>query len=256
MKGELADSKILLNDFHTWVAEYGGAKLRILRDRLRGAVQSIEQLQGQQRNILKRKDELDRIIEEANRNSLSAEDFKKRSEIAIRQVESFQKLYEEPYESNSARKHELSARLQSIEVDQLSTIDQRRSKESQEPSCRNRTVMLQVQRGKLQDEILKIRYASPFSGVHGLTIDELRASYGYPARQYEGTFLNSRVEGELSAAEQQLQDMEERIAREFAGLDRAAASLICGQRNLEDQARLQRLPWCLRIRTKEKPTRG
>ena len=99
LKGELADSKILLNDFHTWVAEYGGAKLRILRDRLRGAVQSIEQLQGQQRNILKRKDELDRIIEEANRNSLSAEDFKKRSEIAIRQVESFQKLYEEPYES-------------------------------------------------------------------------------------------------------------------------------------------------------------
>ena len=60
LKGELADSKILLNEFHTWVAEYGGAKLRILRDRLRGAVQSIEQLQGQQRNILKRKDELDR----------------------------------------------------------------------------------------------------------------------------------------------------------------------------------------------------
>ena len=97
--------------------------------------------------------------------------------------------------------------------------------------------MLQVQRGKLQDEILKNGYASPFSGVHGLTIDELRASYDYQARQYEGTFLNSRVEGELSAAEQQLQDMEERIAREFAGLDRAAASSICGQRNLEDQAR-------------------
>lgn len=237
LKGELSDSRTLLSDFHNWVAEYGGAKLRILRDHLRGAEQNIGQLLSQQRDIRRRKLELDQMVEEANRKSSSAEDFEKRSEMAIRQIESFRKMYEEPYETNSARRHQLSARLQSIEVERLFTIDQRKSKESQEPSCRNRTVVLEVRHAKLQDEIINIRYASVFSGVPAMTIDELRAAYNYQGRQYEGTFLNSKVEGELSAAEQQLQDMEGRIEQEFAGVDRAAASSLCVQRDLEDQAR-------------------
>jgi hypothetical protein len=89
----------------------------------------------------------------------------------------------------------------------------------------------------LQDEIGKIRYTSTFSGLSKLSIDELRVSYDYQVRQYEGTFLNSKVQGELDAVEQQRIDLEERLGHEFAGVDRVAATAICEQRDLEDQAR-------------------
>jgi hypothetical protein len=237
LKNQLEASRTLVDNFQAWVAEYGGAKLRILRERLHASSQMIDQLQEQQRNVSERKSELDRVTQEAHRKFLNAQSLKSRSETAIQRLENFQITYEEPYEIRSARKRELSARLQSIQVEQLSTVDVRKSKESQELGFTERMVAVQVQRRKIQDEILKIRYVRQPSDMWAQSIEELRASYDYQVRQYEGTFLNSKVQGELSAAEQRLIDMEDRLVQHFAEVDRTAATAICARRDLDEQSR-------------------
>jgi hypothetical protein len=237
LKNELSETRTLFDDLNSWLVTYGGAKLRIRREQLAGIQQGIDQLQDQTKQIFKRKQDLEHLLEDTERKLSNCETLKDRCETAIRQLEHFQKTYEEPYQAQSAQKHELSSRLQSIAVEQLSLIDLRKSTESQEPGCNDRILALQVQKRRLQDEILRIRYARPSSGVITESVDQLRVSYDYHVRQYEGTFLNSATQGELQATEKRILDLEDRIARDFTGINREAATAICAQRDLDERAR-------------------
>jgi hypothetical protein len=235
LKGTHAATRTLLDDLQAWTLKYGGAKLRMLRERLRTSGQALDDLRERQFNALKRKEALEIAIRNAEANLTTASELKDRSVAAIGQLGTFLKQFEAPYESNGAERLELGNRLQEIEVELLSTFELRVAEESKEAILRDKEIALQVHRGKLEDEARQIRYADLSAGDVQETLDRLRNAYEYQAKQYEGTFLNSKAQGELSAVEKRITEIEQRVAREFKGVDRLAAELISRQRDVDGQ---------------------
>lgn len=235
LKTDLAATRTLLGDLQAWVENYGGAKLRIFREQARISEQALEDLRDRHSRLAKRREELETVIKESDATLLKTSQIKSRTEVGIAQLERFLDEFEARYQSNAARRLELSSRLQSIEVEQLSNIEARKDSETREPSLQNKVVSLRVSQRELENEVLTIRYAISTVGTIEEPLEELRSSYGYQAKQFDGTFLNSQAQGELSAAEQRIIEAEKRNAGEFKGVNIDAALAMSKEPGLQDR---------------------
>jgi hypothetical protein len=237
LKTDLAATQTLLNDLDGWTENYGGAKLRVLCERARTSGQASEDLRERQSKISKRREELENVIKDSNASLAKTSQIKDRAEIGVAQLQRFVDEFEARYPANARYRHDLTTRLQSIEVEQFSNIGARKKHESQEPVLQDRILGFKVRQRELENEVIAIRYAKLSPGNIAEGLDELRSSYDYQAKQFEGTFLNSRAQGELSAAENRIVEAEKRIASEFRGVRKDAALSISKEPALESRIR-------------------
>jgi hypothetical protein len=235
LKTDLAACRTLLDDLQAWTENYGGAKIRILRERARASGQALEDLRGQRINFAQRKEKVESAIKDSDAILVKTSQIKDRAGVGISQLQRFLDEFEIPYESNSARRLDLTRRLQSIEVEQLSNIEARKKSELREPVLQNELVGLKVRQRELENEVLTIRYALLSAGDVEEPLDELRSSYEYEVKQFEGTFLTSQAQGELRAAEQRIIEGEKRIARDFKGVNKNDALLISNEPDRENR---------------------
>ena len=220
---QLDATKTLRDELGRWLDEFGGTKLGALREKLRGEQQGLASLRERQRTNTARQEEVKTSIASATTaESLARQDFQ-RAEKAVNQLDAFTERFDLDYDSKRTRQTELGSRLQTIGVE-LPELEERLGKqEAEEQPLVTRLTELGVELAGLQNEVRAIIYVGTAPVSVTDTLEQLRTRYQAESQQYEGRFLNSKAQGELTAKQAEHRAKEQKLAKEFAGLDQVAA---------------------------------
>ncbi len=237
LNADFGETRKLADDLHNWLDQYGGAKLRILREKLRAADELVHSFNESLRNADRRHDEIASAI---NRADATLDEVSERLQVAnnaIATLHSFLKRFEVPYETKRSQQHALETHLQSIGAELIPCAEMRQKYEGDVLFLSERKIALAVRRKELETDIREIRYTSdrPLAIIGEDTISALQSAYRIQVAQYEGTYLNTKAQGELSAALERASDIEAQVECDFKGLDRASAESWARQNNLADQ---------------------
>ena len=223
LHAQLDATKTLRDELGRWLAEYGGTKLGMLREKLRGEQQGLESLQERQRRNTTRREEVAEAIASATTAEILARQDFQRAEKAVGQLNTFIERFDIDYDSKRARQIELGSRLQAIGVE-LPELEERLGKqETEEQPLVNRLTELGVELAGFQNEARSIIYVGTLPTSVTDSLEQLRTRYKAASQQYEGRFLNSKAQGELAAKQTEKRTKEQKLANEFAGLDQFAA---------------------------------
>jgi hypothetical protein len=109
---QLDATKTLCDELDRWLAEFGGTKMLILRENLRGEQQALQGLlEKQQRNNTRQEELKTEITAATTAESLARIDYQK-AEKAAGQIETFIERFDIDYDSKRSRQTELGSRLQ------------------------------------------------------------------------------------------------------------------------------------------------
>ena len=223
LNAQLNATKTLLDELGKWLADFGGKKLGVLREKLRGEQQSLASLQERQRKNAERQQEVASAIATAETVAQQAGEQAQGAEKAAGQIEAFIERFDAEYESKRARQTELASRLQVIGVEIPALTEQCRELESDEKPLEARLTDLSVELAELQKEAGAIGYVGHSPKAVTESLEQLRARYSTEVQQYEGRFLNTKAQGELSAKQTTKREKEQKLASEFNGLERTRA---------------------------------
>lgn len=223
LHGQLDATKTVRDDLSRWLAEFGGTKLGTLREKLRGAQQTLASVQEQQRQNQARRQEVITEMASATTAEANARQELQSATKAIGLLETFIERFDNDYESKRARQTELGARLQAISVELPELEFRLTQQEGNEQPLITRLTELGVELAGFGKEMGEIAYAGPAPESVGESLAQLRTRYKAECQQYEGRFLNSKAQGELTAKQSSKRTIEQKLAKDFAGLDQAAA---------------------------------
>lgn len=223
LHNQLDATKTVRDDLSRWLAEFGGTKLGTLREKLRGAQQTLTSLQEQQRENDARRHEVAKEIVSATTAEASARQEYQRATTAVGQLETFIERFDSDYESKRARQIELGARLQAIAVELPELESRLTQKEGEDQPLLTRLTELGVAVAGFSKEIGDLAYVGPAPKSVGESLEQLRTRYKAECQQYEGRFLNSKAQGELAAKQSSQRSIEQELAGDFVGLDQSAA---------------------------------
>jgi hypothetical protein len=235
LDGEFSEIRKLSDELRNWLCEYGGAKLRILREKLRAAEEQLGSLHESQRKAATRHQELTNMIAAVDVALAETEVRISKGDSAVAALNEFIRHFEALYDAKRSQQQELGNRLQGIEVELSTLADTRRKYDAEVPLLAERKLVLAIRRNEFESEIRNVRYASDaFSGAEE-TVSDLRSAYQLQVAQYEGTFLNTKAQAELSVVLERAATIEAQLDREFRGMDRRAAEDCALQGKLADQ---------------------
>lgn len=220
---QLDATKTLSDELVRWLAEFGGTKLGALREKLRGEQQGLESLQERQRRNATRREEVTTDIASATTAESHARQEFQRASQAHSQIETFIERFDIDYDSKRAHQTEFGTRLQAIGVE-LPELEERLGKqETEEQPLVNRLTEIGVDLAGLRKEAREIVYIGTQPASVADSLDQLRTRFKAECQQYEGRFLNSKAQGELAAKQTEKRTKEQKLAKDFAGLDQVAA---------------------------------
>src|SRR5579883_660728 len=235
LDGEFGEARKLSDELRNWLYQYGGGKLRILREKLRASEEKLDSLHESQRKSEARHQELTNTIAAVDATIAQTAVRIGKADSAVAALNEFIRHFEAEYETKRSQQQELGNRLQHIVVELSTFADTRRKYEGEIAALADRKLALAIRRNELDTEIRNVRYASEASPSAEETVSELRSAYLLKVPQYEGTFLNTKAQGELSSALDRASTIEAQVERDFRGLDRRAAENCLLHRNLADQ---------------------
>ena len=223
LNAQLNASKTLIDDLGRWLGEFGGAKLGGLREKLRGERQALQGLQERQQNNLSRQQGVEAAINMATLAEGHARQECQQGERAVAQLGAFSERFDADYDARRAHQAELGSRLQAIAIHlpEIESLSERL--DTDERALERRSHELGVQLSGYQNEAAAIAYSGEPPALVAESLDQLRARYQADALQYTGRFLNTKAQGELTAKETAWRDKEQKLGRDFTGLDQNAA---------------------------------
>jgi chromosome segregation ATPase len=223
LNGQLNATKTLLDDVRKWLNEFGGAKLGTLREKARGERQSLVSFQERQQQNVTRQEEVKVAITAATTAETESRASARQAEKAIGQLESFIERFDSDYEAKRTLQGELASRLQELCLE-LPRMSERigELRQSQAPLL-TRVTELGIEIAAWKKESSEITYAGEQPASVADSLDHLRARYKIETQQYEGQFLNTKAQGQLEAKRTAINEKENALEKEFAGVNRTVA---------------------------------
>ena len=224
LNSQLNATRTLIDCLHTWLDQFGGTKLTTLREKSRAEHQNLALLQERRRQLMTREHDIKSSIDAAAISQEQQRVNQKQADTAVVQLEHFIERFDADYEAKRAQQTELRSRLQVISV-QLPLLTERIQylAEDQKP-LQARLMQLAAELIGVEKEIAEVVYSTNVQTRVAESLDHLRAAYKIQVQQYEGRFLNSKAQGQLTAKLAEVRAREQDLATQFADLDQALAA--------------------------------